>query len=726
MPAIGIDLGTTFSAVATFRNGVPEILLNADGERITPSVLYWEGPGPDHWIVGQEAKGMLGLGDERATSLFKRSMGDESFFFMAGEARLSATELSSILLRELKSGAEAALGCEVRDAVVTVPAYFDDQERAATIEAARLAGLNVLKIINEPTAAAIAYGLDNLTEGNRVLVYDLGGGTFDVTVISIVNGGVKVLGTDGDHRLGGKDWDDAFASVVRYKFMDEFGEDPFADHTTYLDMLARAEAGKKELSKKNAATVRVTSQGGNTGTYTVSREEFEEATAGLMAQTKTLCEKVISQCNEPVTWADIDGVLLVGGSTRMPMVAEMARTLSGKAPLEGINVDEAVALGAAICAAGILREDDDFSLTGKVAESDSFALTPTVTDVVSHSLGMVAVNEDFSRYVNSVIIPKNSPIPGAMQRPYTLRLGGENPELDVYLLQGESERPLDCTMLGRYVFSGLAREKAKEAIIDVSYDHDDNGMVIVSAKQRTTGRFLDLRKEPVPEDMSWLDESPEAVAKRNMKKLGVALVVDTSGSMYPNSILEAEKAALNFIDKLDMERFAVSVLAFGDKTKVVSPLTADIRQVRAAVKELHGTPLRGTNGLPIEPACRTLDGHDGDKFIILLTDGEWFRPREAIAEAKECKKQNIGIVAIGIGQADIKFLRQLATHEENAMFTELSNLGNSFSSIAQVLVESDAKGMAMFQGMTTGGGRGREAPVPARGGFMRFFAKKGN
>ncbi len=343
---VGIDLGTTNSAVA-HRNayGRPEVIANREGQNITPSVVYF---GTDPPAVGQEAKEWARLGNEEIASFFKPHMGNPQFQLRFHGKSYSATGLSTLVLRRLKEDAEARLGEDVDRAVITVPAYFADPQRKATIEAGTAAGFQVMRIINEPTAAALAYGLQKTGVEETVLIYDLGGGTFDVTVARITPAEIVVLSTAGDHDLGGKNWDDRIATFLAERFAAETGFDPLDDPSALNEVLVRSEQAKWTLSER--ASARITLQlGTERRTFELGRSEFEAMTFPLMERTRRLTEEALGEAG--LDWPRLDGILLVGGSTRMPMVRSYVSQMSGKPPRAGVNVDEVVALGAAIQAA---------------------------------------------------------------------------------------------------------------------------------------------------------------------------------------------------------------------------------------------------------------------------------------------------------------------------------------------------------------------------------------
>ncbi|MCB0567598.1 MAG: Hsp70 family protein [Phaeodactylibacter sp.] len=690
---IGIDLGTTFSAVAAMGgDGRAAVLKNSQGDALTPSVI-WFGNGEP--IVGAEAKEMQSLGEEDIAAFFKRNMGDPNFSLHFNGKDFSAQDLSAILLKTLKQNAEAVLGVPVYKAVITVPAYFNNFQRAATIAAGKAAGLEVLRIINEPTAAAIAYGLNQQSSGQRILVYDLGGGTFDVTIIRINTDSIDVAGTDGDHELGGKNWDDRIVNWAARQFEQEFGEDPLSDSLSFNELLVRAENAKKQLSIRQTTRISIT-HGGEKGRYDLDIETFEGLTRDLMERTQMLTEGLLKDIG--LAWQDIDGVLLVGGSTRMPMVYRWIEKMSGTPPLRGINVDEAVALGAAIQAnldANPSQTEEMLTLGGH----------RQIRDVMSHSLGLVAINENRSRYINSIIIPKNLPVPSRETRPYQIRTrpGAEN-DMTVYMLQGESTNPQDCQVIGKYIFSGIAHEPSSVAVVDVAYAYDQNGVIEATAQQRHTGKELSLRVEAVPEDMSWLGLPPEE--ELAPAHLSLIIAIDLSGSMSGNPLQQSQGAAKDFVRQLDLANTSIGLMVFSDRVQMAQNLCQD---TKALFKGIEGWTIGsvgyGNAGQPFTLAQQELEPREQPRYLIVLTDGAWNDQAYAIREAEACKASGIEIIAIGFGGADWNFLKKIATSDENALFTNLSGLTASFSKIAQVL--TDSSGLRMQE----------EKP----GGGLRFF-----
>ncbi len=482
---VGIDLGTTYSVVAYINDrGLPEIILNDYHKATTPSVVYLGELEP---LVGEAAKEKQAEGEPDVASFFKRNMGDPYFVFSCHNHDYTPTELSALVLGHLKKQAEAFFGEPVTTAVITVPAYFANAQRLATLEAGKMAGLQVIKIISEPTAAALAYGLHSRPQTQRILVYDLGGGTFDVSLVEISSSELRVVATDGDHTLGGKDWDERLISYLSEQFEREFSIELPDNYVNELRILA--EQLKFTLSARQSSVVRVQAQG-QVGTYTVTREQFEQMTDDLMERTRRLTEQVLEASH--LRWADLDGVLPVGGSTRMPIVKTYIERISGKPPMGGIHVDEAVALGAAIQAA---LEVQSSTLTLRVPKK--------AIDVIAHSLGLVAESSDRAKYLNSILIPKNQEIPSRKMRPYRfLTQQKEDSELEVFLTQGESENPQDCSYLGCYAFTGFpAASRGKEVVLEITYAYNENGTVEVEANEATTGLPLQLTVKSLPSDV---------------------------------------------------------------------------------------------------------------------------------------------------------------------------------------------------------------------------------
>jgi molecular chaperone DnaK len=675
---VGIDLGTTNSVVAARnRYGRPEVLANREGQNVTPSVVYF---GSDPPAVGQEAKEWARLGNDEVASFFKPHMGSPNYALRFHGVDYSATDLASIVLRRLKSDAEARLGQDVDRAVVTVPAYFADAQRKATIDAGTAAGLHVLRIVNEPTAAALAYGLQKTGVEETVLIYDLGGGTFDVTVARITPAEIAVLATAGDHDLGGKNWDDRIAIYLAEKFAADTGLDPLDEPQALNEVLVRSEQAKWALSDRTST--RVTLQlGTERRTYELTRAEFEGMTFPLMERTRRLTEEALGEAG--LSWDRLSGVLLVGGSTRMPMVRSFVTKMAGAPPRAGVNVDEVVALGAAIQAA--MEEGLDAS---DAVPKLTLPAPRRVTDVMSHSLGAVAVNEAGTAYVNDVVIRRNLPIPAENKRSYLHAThGGANDRLEVYLTQGESAAPLDCAVLGKYVFSGI-RPTAAEVTVDLGVSYDVNGVVQVRAAQRDTRHALDVSVEPVPDDLSWLGRPPASGETRTKSEpVTVFLLIDVSASMAGQPLLEAQSAANEFLKRLDFTAAHVGLVAFSTQVTLMTDATDHVRRLQAAIARLE--PEGSTNLTDaLELARDRLVNVVGRaRYVVILTDGYPDAPESAVEQAAAARALGIEIVAIGTGAADVEYLRRLSSTEAGTIFARGGDLVRTFGHIARVIAE---------------------------------------
>jgi len=422
---VGIDLGTTYSAVAVVgASGKPEVLVNRDGERLTPSVVFFD---EGATLVGSMAMRSAATSPLDVVQFVKRQMGDKDWRFEPSVGgSYSPEEVSAIILKRLKEDAELFLGeGQVTDAVITVPAFFDDARRRATIDAGKIAGLNVFRVLNEPTAAALAFGLD-LDGNGTVIVFDLGGGTFDVTIMKIGDGIFDVLGTDGLHDLGGFHWDNRLMLWLNEQYQSEGGSDLEETFESQADLRERAELAKRRLSSSPQAKV-VLSHGGITKTVTVTRDTFDDLTSDLLNQARDLTISLVEELS--LSFGQVDSVLLVGGSTRMPQVAKMLEEISGKPPRRAGNPDELVALGAAIQA----------SLEAGTAEATTFGKPPVVLDVTSQALGTIALNEDKVPR-NFIIIPRNRKIPASESEVFNTVNEGQT-EINIQVTQGDDEDP---------------------------------------------------------------------------------------------------------------------------------------------------------------------------------------------------------------------------------------------------------------------------------------------
>jgi molecular chaperone DnaK len=464
---IGIDLGTTNSCVAVMEGGKPVIIANAEGARTTPSVVAFTKSGER--LIGEPAKRQAVTNSDKTISSIKRHMGSD-FRVKIDDKRYSPQEISAMVLQKLKADAESYLGEKITEAVITVPAYFNDSQRQATKDAGKIAGLDVKRIINEPTAAALAYGLDNEKE-QKIMVYDLGGGTFDVSVIEIGDGVIEVLATSGDNKLGGDDFDERITRYMVDEFKKSDGVDLSTDNMAMQRLREAAEKAKVELSSATTTNINLpfitaTSDGPKHFDMNLSRAKFNELTSDLVERTVTPVQNALRDAG--ITASELKKVLLVGGSTRIPAVQDKVKQLTGQEPSKSLNPDECVALGASI---------QGGKLAGDAGAGDILLLDVTPLSLSIETLGGVATK----------LIERNTTIPTKKSQIFSTAADNQT-AVDIHVVQGERQFAKDNKTLGQFRLDGIPPARRGVPQIEVTFDIDANGIVNVSAKDLGTGR----------------------------------------------------------------------------------------------------------------------------------------------------------------------------------------------------------------------------------------------
>ena len=559
---IGIDLGTTNSCVAVLEGGEPVVIANAEGARTTPSVVAFTKNGER--LVGETAKRQAITNPDRTIASIKRHMGENYTVEIDGKS-YTPQDISAMILGKLKADAEAYLGEKVSEAVITVPAYFSDAQKQATKDAGKIAGLDVKRIINEPTAASLAYGLDKADGSQKILVYDLGGGTFDVSVLELGDGVFEVLATNGDTHLGGDDFDNAVLNFLADSFMAEHGIDLRKDNMALQRLKEAAEKAKKELSsaqttKINLPFITVSEAGPLHMDMDLTRARFDQLTSDLVDRSIEPMKKAMADAG--VTNADISKVILVGGSTRIPAVQAAVQKVTGKEPFKGINPDECVAVGASI-QAGVL--------TGEV--NDVLLLDVTPLSLSIETLGGVATK----------LIERNTTIPTKKSQIFSTAADNQT-AVDVHVMQGEREMAADNITLGRFQLTGIAPAPRGIPQIEVTFDNDANGIVNVSAKDLGTGKEQQITitsstKLSEDEINAKIKEAEQYAEEDKKKKEEVEVKNQAEGMLF-----ETEKQMNELGDKVTADEKSKVDAAREDLKKAVE--ANDVEDIKAKIEAL--------------------------------------------------------------------------------------------------------------------------------------------
>ncbi len=562
---VGIDLGTTNSVVAVMEGGKPTVITNAEGARTTPSVVGFSKSGER--LVGELAKRQAISNPDRTIKSIKRHMGTDHRVAI-DDKKYSPEEISAMILQKLKTDAEAYLGEKVTQAVITVPAYFNDSQRQATKNAGTIAGLEVMRIINEPTAAALAYGMDKQNDAMTVVVFDLGGGTFDVSVLEIDDGVFEVKSTAGDTHLGGDDWDERVMKYICEEFKKEHGIDLAADKMAAQRLRDAAEKAKIELSQKfqtniNLPFITADAQGPKHLDIDLSRAKFEELTADLLKRCEAPCRRAIDDAK--LKTDEISRVLLVGGSTRMPAVTELVKRLFGKDPSKDINPDECVGLGAAIQGAVLSGEVKDVVLV----------------DVTPLTLGIETLGG-----VMTKLIPRNTAIPSKKEETFTTAADMQT-SVEVHVLQGEREFARDNKSLGQFVLSDLPPAPRGIPQITVTFEIDSNGILNVSARDKASGRTQKITITASTNlskgDVERMVEDSEKFAKEDKQRREAVELKNQGDSL----VYSAEKTLKEYADKISADAKAKVEASTERLKKVLEASNPDAAEVKSSMEQLQ-------------------------------------------------------------------------------------------------------------------------------------------
>ena len=568
---IGIDLGTTNSCVAVMEGGKPVVIANTEGARTTPSVVAFTKTGER--LVGEPAKRQAVTNADHTISSIKRHMGSD-YRVTIDDKKYSPQEISAMILQKLKADAESYLGEKVSEAVITVPAYFNDAQRQATKDAGKIAGLDVKRIINEPTAAALAYGLDNENE-QKIMVYDLGGGTFDVSIIEIGDGVIEVLATNGDTRLGGDDFDNKITQYMLSEFKRTEGVDLSGDKMAMQRLREAAEKAKKELSSATTTNINLpfitaTAEGPKHFDMNLTRAKFDELTHDLVERTVIPVQNALKDAG--LEMSDISKVLLVGGSTRIPAVQDKVRQLTGKEPNKSLNPDECVAIGASI---------QGGKLAGDAGAGDILLLDVTPLTLSIETMGGIATH----------LIERNTTIPTRKSQIFSTAADNQS-AVDINVVQGERQFAKDNKSLGRFQLDGIAPARRGVPQIEVTFDIDANGIVNVSAKDLGTGREQHITitagsNLSDAEIDKAVKEAAEYEAQDKKRKEGIDVRNDADAKVFQTeNALKEVGDKISADDKAKVQAEIDSLKAAIEKTNIESMTDAEIDELKAGKERL--------------------------------------------------------------------------------------------------------------------------------------------
>ncbi|MBI3248835.1 MAG: Hsp70 family protein [Deltaproteobacteria bacterium] len=674
---ISIDLGTTFSVVAHINDrGRPEVINNAEGQKTTPSVVLLEN---GHVEVGEVAMNQCIAKRDNVVRWIKRAIGEPDYRFHG----LSAIEISAEILKKLKRDTELELAQPITEAVITCPAYFSSIEVENTKKAGELAGFHVREIVKEPTAAAVYYGVENLREGEKLLVTDLGGGTYDATILTLEKGVFRPLGSTGDRQLGGHDWTMLLLEHVSARFTELFGDDPRNDSITEQTLYEACEKAKRDFSHTAQVDIACTFQG-RAEQVTVTRDEFEALTEWKMQQVIMWSEKALEKCEPPLTWNDIDHLLLVGGSTRLRRMGLALQEVSGKKPIQTGEVDTMVALGAAILATGQVRlRKSAGGLVDIGTGSGGLVEVPFARTAPRH-LGTRVLHWEQKQpsIINSVIIPYNTDLPADRTRSDYRTSSANQPFFDVPIVEFDDVG--EDVVLDTYRFTCLPNIP-KDNAISVTFKYNVSGEMDVDATDQRTGRTLSKERVRYQE--------PDLSEMTRVAPRCIVFALDVSGSMSGLKLSLAKQAVIDNAQSLlaaSDGQFQVGVVTFGSDATVVCRPTTNINEIKSRLSPIDTS---GTTAMDqgIEKALSLLSAlpFDTTREIAMVTDGMPDDAAAALQISSRAISQGVSLCVVGLGSDDVdeNFLRQLTPN-----FLVIDSVAGQSQALATLLTQSSGAG----------------------------------